>query len=335
MMDLGGGSSSSSKTATLYRRILASWNWTLIAVTVVVNFVPFFVNGAKWLAGEPVGNFAFLQASLATDKTTLTSSEVYAITADDAGYFQINRGPRTTLDALYMGMAIPAAMDLVVELVSSWTEKGDKDKHIVRLSWAERVVFCLGVLVYGAYHFVPTSWDIMFRSNLNWICTTNSTVLTVGPILIFLERHTSAFSATWTAFLVTLVSIDTPSNLCQALTLLFSFSSALCRLFDQRHVLPPQNTVGSLQQRVQRRYRCGHCNLCADHRHVPVEWCEAREGRVAVEKQARRQQAAAKRRLRLLRRLLLHHSARLPHVRSGGFVHCEHCVVESVWCRGE
>ena len=180
------------------------YNWAIMIITAIASFVPMFAYGAKWQRGYPVGDFSYLKPFT---NSTLSSAEVYAITQDDEGTFQLDTQVRSTGAAVFLGMALPTALDLIAELYITWSsaEKGEESIHVVRLSWAERVAFVAGVFCFGSICFVPSSSNIFFRWNFDVSFESASTILTVGPVLLFLQRHTESFSDLWTAFLMSLM----------------------------------------------------------------------------------------------------------------------------------
>jgi CheY-like chemotaxis protein len=184
------------------RRRVVDYSWAIIFLSVIACFVPFYMYGSLWVEGYPVGAFEYLTAY--TNATRLSSSSMYAITQDDQAYFQVNTKTTTVLGSLFMGMAIPNAIDIMIETYLYWLNRKNELDNVVRLNRVERFVFILGVFVYGAVYCFPSNMNIMSKSYLNWSFEPVNTILTTSPILIFLERNTTVFTSAWTLFLVSL-----------------------------------------------------------------------------------------------------------------------------------
>jgi hypothetical protein len=190
----------STHNVSAYRRHIVAYNWTIVVASTIASFIPLFMYGQQWAGGFPAGKFGYLNKFT---KPPLTNAQLYAYTGNN---YQIDTTTRNTVDSVYMGMAIPTALDLLLELYAEWTaEKGQESMHVVRLSWVERAVFVLGVFFYGSVYLFPQGWNIMARDNMNYAFESASTILTTGPILIFLERTTAAFPPIFTAVVLTVL----------------------------------------------------------------------------------------------------------------------------------
>ena len=101
-------------------------------------------------------------------------------------------------------IAIIPAVDLLLDLPSRvvdqfWTPEKSSSRviktEVVRLTEIERLVFIVGILLQSTICFIPASMDIALVS-LVYNCTSNcSTIFILAPILKFLERCTTSFTA--------------------------------------------------------------------------------------------------------------------------------------------
>lgn len=101
-------------------------------------------------------------------------------------------------------VAIIPAVDLFLDLPSRvfdqvWPPEKSSSRaiktEVVRLTEIERLVFILGILLQSTICFVPSSMDVALVS-LVYNCTSNcSTIFILAPILKFLNRCTTSFTA--------------------------------------------------------------------------------------------------------------------------------------------
>lgn len=112
-------------------------------------------------------------------------------------------GGKQLLLASFFVAVIPA-VDLILDLPSRlidqfWPSEKSSSRVIqtavVRLTEIERLVFIMGILLQSTICFIPASMDIALVS-LVYNCTSNcSTIFILAPILKFLERCTTSFTA--------------------------------------------------------------------------------------------------------------------------------------------
>ena len=119
--------------------------------------------------------------------------------------------PHSFLPLSFMVVIIPAA-DLILDLPSHLTAYFYPKKKsmmnnvdstvVIRLTDFERLLFIIGVVIPSVIFFFPSSMDISMISIVN-SCTNNCNVLlTVVPIVTFLQRCTTTFTNPRTSVLI-------------------------------------------------------------------------------------------------------------------------------------
>ena len=193
------------KTSKL-REKLWYFNWSVVFVATVICMIPLFTYAQPQREGHPVGDFSYLQKK--TNATTLDNNRIHVLTDDQT--FAVDQYATILISALNLGVALPSAFDLFVDIfVAIFRKTNDQPKkEIVRLSLLERSVFLFGVICNGVYLFFPSDWNIMVISNINNVFNNLSALIQNVPILIFLERSTEAFSPLLTSFLVLTLSLS-------------------------------------------------------------------------------------------------------------------------------
>jgi len=106
--------------------------------------------------------------------------------------------------APFLGMALPALMDSIVDIYVFVTE-GRKTNNVVRLSLLERTVFVVGVFVNGLFLFFQSAWNPMLLFTIQSVFANINTLLTVAPMLTFMHRNTDIFTLFLTTLLLTLL----------------------------------------------------------------------------------------------------------------------------------
>ena len=183
----------------------------------VICMIPLFTYAQPQREGHPVGDFSYLQKK--TNATTLDNNRIHVLTDDQT--FAVDQYATILISALNLGVALPSAFDLFVDIfVAIFRKTNDQPKkEIVRLSLLERSVFLFGVICNGVYLFFPSDWNIMVISNIYNVFNNLACMLQAAPILIFLGRSTEAFSPLLTSFLIVTLALGTTTYI---ISLLYS-----------------------------------------------------------------------------------------------------------------
>ena len=178
--------------------------WTMIFVTLIVSMIPLFIVGTKQREGFPVGEFAYLQNLSNTTAAggTIDNASFDAATDDSV---QLSSSLEfCTAMAPFLGMALPVLMDVIVDIYVFVTQPR-RTNNVVRLSLLERTIFVIGVFVNGLFLLFPSAWNAMILFTIQTIFADINTLLTVAPMLIFMQRNTDVFTPIFTTFLLILL----------------------------------------------------------------------------------------------------------------------------------
>ena len=196
------------------RDIHAVYNWVVIFATIVVCNIPLCMCAQAQRDGHPVGWFSYLLTyPNVTTSSTLDEATLKRLIADDNTY-TVQHPAYILIAALNMGIVIPSAIDLCVDVFEEFGKKGNhmdpSSSRIVRMSMLERAMFLFGVFCNGFYLLFPyDSWNVMILQNIDNVYNNLPTTLQIAPVLLFLERHTNAFTPLLTSCLVTTLGAST------------------------------------------------------------------------------------------------------------------------------
>ena len=193
-----------------WRKTLVVLNWTMVAIATVVSLLPIFFNCDQQRRGYPTGHFANLLHN-SSYHAPLDSATVLSIITDD-GIFQGSDINFSMIMGPFLGMCLPALLDLMVDVYAAVTHpttgmNANNSSKIVRLSLLERFVFIIGVMDNAFYFLIPTDWNVMVLYTVRRVVNNLSIILLAAPIIIFLERSTHVFSPFFTTLVIFLMTV--------------------------------------------------------------------------------------------------------------------------------
>ena len=200
---------------TKCRKTLVSVNWSIVFVATVVSLLPIFFNYDQQRRGYPTGHFANLLHN-SSYHAPLDSATVLSIITDD-GIFQGSDINFSMIMGPFLGMCLPALLDLIVDVYAAVTHpttgmNANNSSKIVRLSLWERFVFIIGVMCPAFYFLFPMDLNVMVLYTVRRVTTNLSVILLAAPIVIFLERTTFVFSPFFTTLVIFLMSLGGTLN---------------------------------------------------------------------------------------------------------------------------
>ena len=182
-------------------------NWTMIFTAIILGLVPIYLNGQQQEHGYPSGYFANLDPNNSTLSIPLDSANINSLVTDD--YVVLLGTPIIISDRAlgpFLGLCLPALLDLFVEFYVSVTQPKTTTDSIIRLTMLERMMFIVGVIFNDVYFLIPLDWNVMVQFTIRFTTTTMANVL-LAPIIIFLERTTNVFSPFFTTLVLFLLAL--------------------------------------------------------------------------------------------------------------------------------
>ena len=155
-----------------WRSTLVYFNWCLLFFGTVVGLLIIFLHCDEYRRGYPAQGAYFEELlNNSTLKAPFDSSTVLSLWTDD--YAKLLGTPDINgaeIFGPFLGMCLPALMDLLVELYVTLTTHRTTPKtmhsnnvvlQVVRLSILERFVFIIGVMGNAFFIVIPNDWNMV------------------------------------------------------------------------------------------------------------------------------------------------------------------------------
>ena len=190
-----------------WRTHLVYVNWTIVFVGIIIGLFPIFLTNDEQRRGYPSGYFADLLNN-STVTTPIDSTTVLSLLSDDyVGLLGTPDVKGAEIVGPFLGMCLPAFIDLLVELYVAVSKPKSTTTTIVRLTILERFLFILGAVSNAFYFLIPIDWNVMVIFTIRFSTTTIGNILIMAPIIIFLERTTNVFSPLFTTLVLLLLTL--------------------------------------------------------------------------------------------------------------------------------
>ena len=197
-----------------FRKLQKKWkdtlviiDWTMVFVSVIISLLPILINCDQQRRGYPSGYFADI-LNHSNQTTPVDTATVLSIITDD-DLVKGSNFETALIVGPFLGMCLPALLDLLIDLYVIMTQPTIETNSlkIVRLSLLERFVFIVGVVCNAFYFLFPMDWNVMVLYTIRQVMVNLNTLLSTAPLIMFLERTTSAFSPFFTSLVICLLSL--------------------------------------------------------------------------------------------------------------------------------
>ena len=210
-----------------------TFDWTMTIVCVTLCFLPILILGPK--IGTNRGIEEGFWGSIQIPSTNKNPN--YTINDDYASHQQVFSGYFREINILFLGITLPALCDALLDVyvrisrslrcflkqttstvdATLLDEDSRSSRKIVRMDMFEKLAFLVGVTIQALFVLFPTEWNFMTLFLIQNCCAEANTILTVLPVLYFLQRTTQTFTPLVTTIISFILNVGCAIHSCSYL----------------------------------------------------------------------------------------------------------------------